>query len=106
QEGRHIVDTEVVGVPLFAEQAELTDEVLTSDQRAIDVRVPIKQGDEPIGIYHAGLDADWLEERMADEMMRRAWFWMALVGGTCGVLLLSSGAVVQVTRHTARLEHE
>jgi signal transduction histidine kinase len=31
---------------------------------------------------------------------------MALVGGTCGVLLLSSGAVVQVTRHTARLEHE
>jgi signal transduction histidine kinase len=106
QEGRHIVNAEGAGLPLFAEQAELTDEVLTSDQRAIDVRVPIKQGDEPIGVYHAGLDADWLDEKMADEMTRRAWFWIALVGGTCGVLLLSSGAVVQVTRRTARLEHE
>ena len=107
QEGRQLLPGEpAAAIPLVAEQAELIDDVLTSGQRAIDVRVPIKQDHETIGVYHAGLDADWLDERMANEASRRSWFWMMLVGGTCGVLLLSSGAVVRVTRHTARLEHK
>jgi two-component system, NtrC family, sensor histidine kinase HydH len=107
QEGRRIEQRESSAAPpLFAEHHELIDDVLTNNQRAIDVRVPIRQEQETIGVYHAGIDADWLEEKLADEATRRTWFWIALVGGTCGVLLLSSGAVVQVTRHTARLEHE
>jgi signal transduction histidine kinase len=107
QEGRQLSPGEpAAAIPMAAEQAELIDDVLTSGQRAIDIRVPIKQDHETIGVYHAGLDADWLDERMADEATRRSWFWIMLVGGTCGILLLSSGAVVRVTRHTARLEHE
>src|SRR5262245_3225340 len=107
QEGRQLPVGQVAySVPLTTEQSELTDDVLTSGERAIDVRVPIKQDHETIGVYHAGLDADWLDERMADEITRRSWFWIMLVGGTCAILLLSSGAVVRVTRHTARLEHE
>ncbi len=107
QEGRQLSPGEpAAAIPSAAEQLELIDDVLTTGQRAIDVRVPIKQDNETIGVYHAGIDADWLDEQMADEASRRSWFWIMLVGGTCGVLLLSSGAVVRVTRHTARLEHE
>ncbi len=107
QEGRQLLPGEPsAAIPVVAEQAELIDDVLTSGQRAIDVRVPIRQDSETIGVYHAGLDADWLDEQMADEASRRSWFWIMLIGGTCGILFLSSGAVVRVTRHTGRLEHE
>jgi signal transduction histidine kinase len=85
---------------------EIRDEVLSGGQRAIDVQVPIKQGDQVIGIYHAGLDAQWLEDLLSEERSDRSQFWLTLVTGMCAVLLLSSVAVVRVTRHTASLEHQ
>lgn len=107
QEGRHLDPLEpAVLVPQRTEMSEVVDEVLTTGQRAIDVRVPIKQGDQTIGVYHAGLDADWLDEQVAAERTNRSRFWTMLISGTCGLLLLSSIAVVQMTRHTARLEHQ
>jgi signal transduction histidine kinase len=84
---------------------ELRDDVLTGRQRALDVQVPIQQGDKVIGLYHAGLDADWLDEVLDEERDKRSQFWLRLISGMCGVLLLSSVAVVRVTRHTASLEH-
>jgi len=86
--------------------AELRDDVLTSGQRALDVQVPIRQGDKLVGIYHAGLDADWLDEVLDEERANRSRFWLRLISGMCGVLLLSSVAVIRVTRHTASLEHQ
>src|SRR4051812_46118999 len=107
QEGKQLQPGEqAAAIPLAAEQVESIDDVLTTGQRAIDVRVPIKQDNETIGVYHAGLDADWLDEQLADEATRRSWFWIMLIGGACCVLLLSSGTVVHVTRRTARLEHQ
>jgi signal transduction histidine kinase len=85
---------------------EITDDVLSMGRRAIDMRVPIFSNGVPLGIYHAGLDADWLQSRLAEERSTRSWFWCMLVGGMCGMLLLSSVAVVRVTRHTAHLEHQ
>jgi len=107
QEGRRLDPLEAAAVvPEQTEVSEVVDEVLTTGQRAIDVRVPIKQGDQTIGVYHAGLDADWLDEQVAAEQTSRVRFWTLLISGTCGLLLLSSIAVVQMTRHTARLEHQ
>jgi two-component system sensor histidine kinase HydH len=93
-------------LPVKTEQRELVDEVLTGGQRAIDMRVPIRQQDQIIGVYHVGLDADWLDEQMAQQRAERSRFWALLILGMCGVLLLSSVAVVRVTRHTAHLEHQ
>jgi two-component system, NtrC family, sensor histidine kinase HydH len=89
----------------FTERAETSDPVLTNALRTIDIRVPIKQADEVIGMYHAGLDADWLDNQLAATRTSRSSFWLWLISGTCGLILLSSVAVVGVTRHTARLEH-
>jgi two-component system, NtrC family, sensor histidine kinase HydH len=100
------LNEQALTMPGGTEQFELVDAVLTGGRRAIDVRVPIKQGEQVIGVYHAGFNADWLDDRMASEEASRSRFWAFLVGGTCGLILLSSIAVVQVTRHTARLEHE
>ena len=85
---------------------EIQDDVLSSGRRAIDALVPIKQGEQTIGIYHAGLDAQWLDEQLDSERSSRSRFWLRLVSGTCLMLLLSSVAVIRVTRHTASLEHQ
>jgi signal transduction histidine kinase len=83
-----------------------TDEILTAGVRALDQRVPIVVNNVALGVYHTGLDAAWLEGQMADERRSRTTFWFTLVTGTSCVLLLSSVAVVGVTRRTARLEHQ
>jgi two-component system, NtrC family, sensor histidine kinase HydH len=108
QEGKRLdlSDEEAAAVPAGPERVEMKDDVLTSARRAIDVRVPIVQGGEVIGVYHAGVDADWLGQRMAAERAIRTRFWSILVSGMCGLVLLSSIGVVRVTQHTARLEHE
>jgi signal transduction histidine kinase len=108
QEGRPMATSAArsSGLPLGVEPVELVDEVLTSGRRAIDVRAPIDQDGQTIGIYHAGIDADWLERQLAIEQSRRARFWLALVSGTCFLLLSSSVVVVRITRRTAELEHQ
>ena len=93
-------------VPTATEIVEITDEILTGGRRAIDVSVPIEQGSKIIGVYHAGIDADWLDQQLAAERSSRTRFWAILISGTCCLLMLSSLGVVRVTRHTARLEHE
>src|SRR6185436_17051558 len=90
-------------IPDRTEIVEIQDEVLASGRRAIDVRVPIQLGEKVIGVYHAGIDADWLDNQLNLERTKRIRFWTILVSGMCGLLLVSSFAVVQVTRHTARL---
>lgn len=74
--------------------------------RVLNMQVPIRVHGQTLGTYHSGLDASWLENELAVERWNRTRFWTILVGGTCGIILLSSVAVVRVTRHTARLEHE
>jgi signal transduction histidine kinase len=91
---------------MSTELVEMTDNLLTLGRRVIDVRVPIMARGQPVGSYHTGLDAAWLDTRLADERWSRTRFWTILVSGMCGLLLLSSVAVVRVTRHTARLEYE
>ena len=86
--------------------AELNHEILTVGRTAVDVSVPIYGGGEPLGNYHTGLDAAWLESRLSAEGFGRTRFWTILVIGMCALLLLSSVAVVRVTRHTAKLEYE
>lgn len=94
---------ESLAAPSFA---EIQDDVLSDGQRAINAQVPIRQGEQTIGVYHAGLDAAWLDEQLATERSSRSQFWLRLVSGTCLLLLLSSVAVIRVTRHTASLEHQ
>src|SRR5206468_9091838 len=91
QEGQRLdpSDQQAAAIPAATEQMPMHDDVLTAGERAIDVRVPIRQGDQTIGVYHAGLDADWLEEQMAIEWRNRTRFWVLLIGGTCGLLLAS-----------------
>jgi signal transduction histidine kinase len=107
QEGKKIGLTPWDGLDLNSSQrVEIDDDVLANGQHTIDVSVPIKQDEQVIGIYHAGLDAEWLDEQLTLARDSRFKFWLWLISGTCGVLLVSSLAVGGVTRHTAMLEHE
>jgi two-component system, NtrC family, sensor histidine kinase HydH len=107
QEGKQVHHSQWWNISLDrTERVETSDPVLASALRTIDVRVPIRQEDNVIGIYHAGLDADWLDDQLLAARQSRTNFWFWLISGTCGLILVSSVVVVGVTRHTARLEHE
>jgi two-component system sensor histidine kinase HydH len=96
-------------VPKQPELVELTHDVLTLGRRALDMRVPIREqggAGRVLGIYHTGLNADWLDEKVAIERSTRARFWALVISGMSSLVLLSSIVVVRVTQHTARLEHE
>jgi len=95
--------------PEAPELNEVTHEVLTLGRRALDMRVPIRdQTPEAriLGIYHTGLNADWLDEKTDLERANRVRFWTLVISGMSGLMLLSSIAVVRVTQHTTKLEHE
>ena len=85
---------------------EITDPALAPGHKALDMRVPIHYGGQRVGLYHAGIDVGWLDTQLARVRQERSTFWLSLIGGTCGIVLLSSVMIVQVTRNTARLEHE
>ncbi|HEY2893253.1 MAG TPA: histidine kinase dimerization/phospho-acceptor domain-containing protein, partial [Pirellulales bacterium] len=108
REGEQVSAVAVVGrsPPILTRLRPLTDDVLTLGQDALDVSVPIRVGDQILGTYHSGLSVDWLDHELAAEGWSRARFWASVVGGMCGLVLLSSVAVVRVTRHTLQLEHE
>ena len=107
QEGKRIHRSQWWNInPDRTERVETSDPVLANALRTIDVRVPIRQGDKTIGMYHAGVDADWLDDVLVVARQGRTNFWFWLISGTCGLILVSSVAVVGVTRHTERLEHE
>ena len=110
QEGLLIdLRTKVDSGSVAPELQEVTHEVLTLGRRALDMRVPIRdQTPEArvLGIYHTGLNADWLDEKTDLERANRVRFWTLVISGMSGLMLLSSIAVVRVTQHTAKLEHE
>ena len=84
----------------------MRDSALTTGRSAWDIEVPIRAGGKVLGLYHAGMDADWLATRLAEERRVRVVFWIGLVAGMCCVVLLSSVMIVRVTRQTSQLEHE
>ena len=84
----------------------MRDPALTTGRAAWNIEVPIRVGGKVLGLYHAGMDAGWLDARLDEERRVRVVFWIGLVAGMCCVVLLSSVMIVRVTRQTSQLEHE
>lgn len=90
----------------YIDEVLTDDPVLTPSRRAIDIRVPIYVDGNVVGMYHAGLDVAWLKSLLAEVFRVRVVFWSSVIGAIGCVVLVSSVTIVQVTRHTSRLENE
>lgn len=77
---------------------------LSGGVRTIDVSVPILFQNQPVGVFHSGVDANWLDQRVAIARKPAMNGWFVVIGGILGVVLLSSVSLYRITRHTARLE--
>jgi len=72
--------------------------VLGGDRKAFDVTVPLQAKETPIGEYHEGLDAAWVEARIADGQRRTAMHWLWVIALVGFVDALAVGALVGLAR--------
>lgn len=78
---------------------------LTGGQHVFDMRLPIVFNGQTVGVYHAGLDADWFEAAVAADQEHALIGWTIVVGGTALVVLLAVGSLYLITRQAAALQH-
>ena len=55
---------------------------LAADHPAYNVALPMNVGDRQIGEYHKGIDATWMESKIASELrkVRARWLWVIGLG--------------------------
>src|SRR5262249_1339831 len=77
--------------------------VLGGDRKAFDVTVPMQVKEMPIGEYHEGLDAGWLEARIADRQRRAGMHWLWVIALVGSIDVLAAGALVGLARGQNRV---
>jgi signal transduction histidine kinase len=77
---------------------DTTNKALTDGARALDVRVPIFDGDREVGSYHSGMNYGWLEREAADRQAetKRVWGWILMV--MTAVVLAAGVSLYHITR--------
>lgn len=83
---------------------ETSSPVLSGGVRTIDVSVPILFRNQPVGVFHSGVDANWLDKQAVIARQPALTGWIIVIGAILGVVFLSSLSLYRITRHTARLE--
>lgn len=78
---------------------------LTGGGHDFDVRLPVTLDGHTVGVYHAGMDADWFEAAVAADQEYALVGWTIVVGGAALVLLLAVGSLYLITRQAAALQH-
>lgn len=77
---------------------------LTGGPWTYDIIIPIMQGGEIEGTYHAGASQEWIEQQIANARRRSALGWGIVIGGILAVVLLSSFSLYKITRRSVLLE--
>lgn len=76
-----------------------------SDQKSIEVVVPIDLGGLERGTYHSGISWDLLQERIRSSRWRSLKAWGIIIGCILLVVLFSSISLYRITHRAVALEH-
>ena len=93
----------------FSEDAALAQVYLTETPNltngvlAYDIQVEILLGDKPIGYYHSGLNAAWLEELFDDKKAAALSFWIWLLLAMLTFEIAAAAALYYTSRRVAIL---
>jgi two-component system sensor histidine kinase HydH len=77
---------------------------LTDGHGAFDLRLLITLNNAVVGVYHAGLDADWFERAATAQRAESLFGWIVVVGGVVLVVLVATGSLYVITRQAAALQ--
>lgn len=85
---------------------EVNDPSLTNKISSIDVSVPIMNNGTWIGSYHAGIESEWLNERVRDGQRTSIRGWSIVITLIVAIVLVSTISLYQLGVRTIRLEQE
>lgn len=95
------------GVPDFGPRVfEINDPCLSNSISAIDVSVPVVRNGALIGLYHAGIELEWLQSRVRDEQVGAIRGWSVVIASIVAIVLVSTISLYQLGARTIRLEQE
>lgn len=82
---------------------EVHNSALTGGKHAYDVRIPLLVNGREVGEYHEGLDATWIEQRMADKRNQILGRWAIVIGGIFVSVSLAAISLLYIATRKAAL---
>lgn len=103
-----------LGEHWFDDRAALPDQdvhetespLLAGGRRSFDIQVPIVVRGRPMGAYHAGLNAAWFADKVAEASTHATRGWVVVIGGITLVVLLATISLNHIIRRGAALRHK
>ena len=95
------------GLPDFGQRVfEVNDASLSNSISAIDVSVPVVKNGALIGLYHAGIELDWLRNRVRQGQGGAIRGWSIVIASIVAIVLVSTISLYRLGVRTIRLEQE
>jgi len=85
---------------------EVNDASLTNSTSAIDVSVPVVKNGALIGLYHAGIELDWLQNQVREGQAGAIRGWSIVIASIVAIVLVSTISLYRLGVRTIRLEQE
>ncbi len=95
------------GVPDFGPRVFMVNDAFLSNSiSAIDVSVPVVKNGALIGLYHAGIELEWLQNRVRDGQVGAIRGWSIVIASIVAIVLVSTISLYRLGARTIRLEQE
>jgi two-component system, NtrC family, sensor histidine kinase HydH len=77
---------------------------LTGGQRALDISIPIVQGEREIGTYHSGFNLPWFETKLAERQTATRNRWIVVFALIAAVQIAGGVSLVRIARRLSSLQ--
>jgi len=77
---------------------------LTDGQRALDISIPIVQGEREIGTYHSGFNLMWFESKLAERQTATRNRWIVVFALIAAVQIAGGVSLVRIARRLSSLQ--
>jgi signal transduction histidine kinase len=77
---------------------------LTDGRRALDISIPIVQGEKEVGTYHSGFNLAWFEADLAERQAATRNRWIVVFGLIAVVQIAGGVSLVRIARRLSSLQ--
>jgi len=83
---------------------ETSSPELTGGQRALDISIPIVQGEQEVGTYHSGFNLAWFEADLAERQAATRNRWIVVFALIAVVQIAGGVSLVRIARRLSSLQ--
>ena len=94
----------IEGFPSYVRRIIYTNEVSPEVIEAIEVALPINQGEVRVGTYRTAIPATWLESKMAEVAWTRWLVWIVILIAMTAIVATTALFLFKLGAHTSSLE--